>query len=257
MNWVIQKKLGYFINKKISAQVRYAAICQSKVFQFAKTINQETIDQLKRERGRKAKIKNVVELGRGLELPPEYSPPRSFDPKDKCQQYLIEQIRRSLDNCSMRALKQNAMKITTSVATLKNLIRRAEWREMEALCGIASGYMFFCAKPYDGIDYVGIGGTNFLHALKCLSGFIPWEKYLRPGDILFNGESGKTNNIRWVVTEDTSALKNEAVVFGDGGLLIMEVQTPELRFFGRTIAWYGVLSFVGQNILHIPERKKG
>jgi hypothetical protein len=97
-----------------------------------------------------------------------------------------------------------------------------------------------------------------LRAVKRHPKFLPWKKYLREGDELFAGEEGATNNIRWSRFDDTFLLKNEAVVFGHQGLLLKEVQTPELRLSlaQDVIGWYGLLALGSQNVLHIPERKR-
>jgi hypothetical protein len=65
--------------------------------------------------------------------------------------------------------------------------------------------------------------------------------------------------IRWIEINNTSALANnkgvagvlgEGLVFGDDGVALAEVETPELRAaipgnFGRyqAVAWYGVLAY--------------
>ena len=112
------------------------------------------------------------------------------------------------------------------------------------------------AEPYDRSHYVGIGGERFLRAVKRHPKFLIWQKYLREGDVLWNGENGATNNIRWIGVSDTSLLKNEGIVFGHQGLFLKEVQTPNIRLLEGAIAWYGILAFGSQNVLHIPERKR-
>ena len=77
---------------------------------------------------------------------------------------------------------------------------------------------------------------------------------MRPGDVLFNSEVGMVEQIRWIEINNTSALSNskgvagvlgEGLVFGDDGVALAEVETPELRAaipgnFGRyqAVAWY-------------------
>lgn len=88
--------------------------------------------------------------------------------------------------------------------------------------------------------------------------FQAWRQWLRPGDVLFNSEVGMVEQIRWIEVNNTSALSNakasgvlgEGLVFGDDGVALAEVETPELRAaipgnFGRyqAVAWYGVLAY--------------
>ena len=231
------------------------AICRAKIFQFAEVMGTKTKIVDPRKKSGETKIK-VTELGRGLELPDDYVPFRSYDPEDIIQKTLIRQMKLTLDRTSAMVLKQKALDITTSSNTLKKLIPGAKWNDTEALCGIISGYMSSCITPYTRNHYIGIGGIKFLLAVKNHPKFLMWKKYLKDGDILFLEEVGATPNIRWIECLDLKAFsKNEAVVFGNKGLLVKEVQPLELRIYERIIAWYEVLGFVGQNVLHIPERR--
>lgn len=263
MNWEWTREPGrdYRVCKAASTQLRYSAISEAKVLQFANAVYELEM-QVKalpeEEMQRKLippKIK-ITEIGRAIQLLPNYIPFRSFDLKDPIQKHLVWQMKNTLDHCSMSALKQGSVNIITSATMLRSVIRGAKWTGVEALCSIISGYMCSRAEPYDRSHYVGIGGIRFLRALKRHPKFLPWQKYLREGDELFIGEDGTTNNIRWIGVSDTSLLKNEGVVFGHQGLLMKEVQTPQLRIFEGMIAWYGILAWTGQNVLHIPERKR-
>ncbi len=88
--------------------------------------------------------------------------------------------------------------------------------------------------------------------------FQAWRQWLRPGDVLFNSEVGMVEQIRWIEINNTSALTTagassvmgQGLVFGDDGVALAEVETPELRAaipgnFGRyqAVAWYGVLAY--------------
>lgn len=241
--------------KVASSKLLERAIIGTKIFQFVEEIGPkgEIVDPPKGRR--KAKIA-VTELGRGILLPENYSLFRSYDPEDIIQKVLIKQIMKTLDRCSAEALKQNPLNITTSMATIRKLIPGAKWNNIEALCGIISGYMSSCAVPYVGDRYVGIGGEGFLRAIKQHPKLLLWKEYLNEGDLLFEGEIGATLNIRWVECEDTKIFQGDGVVFGNRGLLIKEITPTELRIYKSIIAWYGLLDFVGQNVLHIPDLKR-
>jgi hypothetical protein len=250
-------KSSYFISREVSSALRYAAIGNSRVFQFASDIQpEEVIDPPKRKKESKIAVRN---LGRAILLPNDFLPFRVYDPEDVVQKHLVRQLRRSLDHCSAEALKQNALEITTSGAAIEKLILGAEWSRIEAILGIISAYMSSCVQPYAINHYVGIGGVKFLRQIKCLPKFLPWQEYLKEGDILYLGEVGRTNNnIRWAEDNDMTNFSDDAIVFGDRGLCIQEVSPIELRLYKSIIAWYGVLSFVGQNVIHIPgKRRKG
>lgn len=89
--------------------------------------------------------------------------------------------------------------------------------------------------------------------------FQAWRQWLRPGDVLFNSEVGMVEQIRFIEINNTTALSNakgagsvlgECLIFGDDGVALAEVETPELRAaipgnFGRyqAVAWYGVLAY--------------
>lgn len=263
MNWRWMKKIKkdkrfpqptYLTCKAASQKLFYASLCRSKIFQFAKNVKSiETIDSPKKKGT--AKI-GVTELGRGIELPENYPLFHSYDPEEIIQKTIVKQTMMALDRSSAEALKQNALKITTSTATLKKLIPEAKWNDTGALLSIISGYMPSCAIPFERDSYIGIGGVRFLRAIKRHPGFLIWEKYLNEGDVLFNGEIGATSNVRWIQCLDITVLRNGAMVFGGGGLLVQEVQPLEIRVYELMIAFYGILGFAGQNVLHIPERRK-
>lgn len=259
--WKKEPSKAYLTCKAASTQLRYAALLEARVVQFAHAVYEPEM-QVKNmtEEGVQRKLIppkiKITKIGRAIELLPNYVPFQLFDLKDPIQKHLVWQIRNVLDHLSMAALKQGSMEIITSATVLGSVIRRAKWTGIEALCGIVSGYLSSCMQPYCGIDYMGIGGVRFLRAVKSHPKVHSWKEYLNEGDVLWNGEICKINNIRWIELSDTSLLKNEAVVFGHQGLLLNEVQTPELRIFEGMIAWYGLLAIGSQNVLHIPERKR-
>ena len=259
--WTKEPDKAYLTCKAASTQLRYAALDEARVLQFADAVYEPEVQEkvLTEEGSQRKPIPRKIKLtetGRVIKLSENYVPFDSFDLKDPVQKHLVWQIRNTLDHCSMAALKQGSAEISTSAPILKSVIQRVKWTGIEALCSIISGYMCSRAEPYDRTHYVGIGGIRFLRALKRHPKFRPWQQYLREGDELFSGEDGVTNNIRWVGLTDTSLLNNEGVVFGHQGLLLKEVQTPNLRFFKEGIAWYGILAFGSQNVLHVPERKR-
>lgn len=254
--WAKDKSLGYLKCEVGSQALRVVAISNTKILQFAQ--EKESEDGTKPKKGkRESKALVITEIGRGIELPYGYPLFRRYDPEDYIQRHLVNQMTRIFEHLSARALKQNALSVTSSIA-LKRLIPRAKWNDTEAICGVASGYMSSCVQPYDKNCYVGIGSVRFLRSIKSNRSFLHWKEYLNPGDVLFNGEIGSTNNsIRWVECNDTSLFSDDGVVFGNRGLLIQEVSPIELRIYESMIAWYGILAIGGgDNVLYIPSGKR-
>ena len=91
---------------------------------------------------------------------------------------------------------------------------------------------------YERGNYIGLGSVKLLRGIKNDPDFLAWRQWLRPGDVLFNSEVGMVEQIRWIEINNTQALKNnrgtssclgEGIVFGDDGVALAEVETPELR----------------------------
>ena len=112
---------------------------------------------------------------------------------------------------------------------------------------------------YEAGAYIGLGTTKLLRGIKNDPDFQAWRYWLKPGDVLFKSEVGMVEQIRWIEITNTDSLDEsvgssgvlgEGLVFGEDGVAIAEVLTPELRAaipggYGRWkgMAWYGVLGY--------------
>lgn len=112
---------------------------------------------------------------------------------------------------------------------------------------------------YEAGNYIGLGSTKLLRGIKNDPDFQAWRYWLKPGDVLFKSEVGTVEQIRWIEVTNTDVLDDsvgssgvlgEGLVFGEDGVAIAEVITPELRAaipggYGRWkgMAWYGVLGY--------------
>jgi len=111
--------------------------------------------------------------------------------------------------------------------------------------------------PWEGEDYIGIFRTLAHRGVKRDPAWEEWHKYTDP-QVKANGEVGRIENIRHIVTNHNLALRKqgtnsvlgEGVVFGRDAVAMAEVLTPEMRAavgadFGRSkaVAWYGILEF--------------
>lgn len=107
--------------------------------------------------------------------------------------------------------------------------------------------------------YVGLLSTKAARGIKLDTNFQEMTKYLRPGQLVYNSEIGKAEQIRVSEVNHATALSNsvgtdgvlgQAVIFGEDGVGMAEVETPELRMaipaeFGRqhAVAWYGIFEY--------------
>ena len=209
----------------------------------------------------------VEQLGRGVEYTSLAQDLGKFDPETGAQKKLRDQMKLVLDTKAAAAFK------TAKVIFIPTSLTGGEWDvdgtpSTSALAnitiehmGIIRDYMTDSIHVpfYSGEEYVGLCSTKFLRGIKNDPNFIEWRKYIQPGDVLFKSEVGKVEGIRCVEVNHTNALSNakgtgsvlgEAVIFGDDGVAMIEVVTPELRAavpgnFGldKAVAWYGVLAF--------------
>jgi N4-gp56 family major capsid protein len=121
-------------------------------------------------------------------------------------------------------------------------------------------YMFSTLNiaPYMGDDYVCVMITQAKRGLMRDPAWVDWKKYTDPS-AKFNGETGRIENIRFVETNNTSALSDglgtgdvmgEAVFFGEDPVVMAVAEDPHLRAkessdYGRSkgVAWYGIYGF--------------
>jgi N4-gp56 family major capsid protein len=214
----------------------------------------------------------VVEFGRGVEYTNLSEQLGKFNPRSYLQSALDRQMQRVMDTNAAYAFQDGtAVKIcfiptsltggvfdtdgTPSTLASHNL----SFDHMGVLADYMSGTIH--VPPYEGEDYIGLSCRKSLRGLKQDNLWQLLHMYLQKGDLFFKGEVGKAENIRWVQVDREQAFSNsagnstvlgEAVVFGDEGVVRVEVDTPQLYAdpnyqsdFGRTkaVAWRGILAF--------------
>jgi hypothetical protein len=255
MSWKWEFGNGYYFCDQASLMLRQAALYKLRVAQFASTeFDKVEVKKSGPDFSVQETAITVSEFSRGVKITLSEIPVR-FESSDPIQSNLINQLSNCMDKVSIFALKSGATSIKTT--GLNRLIPKGTWTEMEALLGIGEAYLAHLTKPYDGRWYIGIGGRGLLKSIREVNNFGKWQSYLREGDILFEGEIGSTNNMRWIEYWKSSALpSNEAVMFGDGGLRMIEAQDVRLRVEDGVIAWCGVIGFGGDNVLHIRDKRK-
>ena len=210
----------------------------------------------------------VSALGRGVEYTSLADELSFFDLKVPIQKKLKDQLAQVNDNLAAAAFKTTYVIATPVSAT------GIEWDTGNATpsteatsnltiahCGVIRDYAkdTLFIPPYEKGNFIGLASTKALRGIKNDPDFQAWRQWLRPGDVLFNSEVGMVEQIRFIEINNTSALSNaaghgsvlgEALIFGDDGVALAEVETPELRAaipgnFGRyqAVAWYGVLAY--------------
>lgn len=114
--------------------------------------------------------------------------------------------------------------------------------------------------PYEGDDYVCIMATMAKRGLMRDPAWVDWKKYTDPA-AKYNGEVGRIENIRFVETNNTTALPDSlgtgsvlgsAVFFGEQPVTMAVAEDPHLiaddninSSYGRAkgVAWYGIYGF--------------
>lgn len=210
----------------------------------------------------------VTEIGRSVPFTSFAQDLSAFDLENNIQRRLRDQMRLVLDSMSATAFKTAQVKYTPRGAASGNfdtggtvtLAAIANWGVYHA--ERVRDYMFdtLQAPGVDGgDDYVGIFRSQSIRGMKSDPDWEQWHVYTDPQS-KFNSEVGKIEQIRHIETnhanalalQGTSSILGEGVVFGDDGVALAEVLTPELRGqmnvgqdFGRAnaVAWYGILQF--------------
>ena len=207
----------------------------------------------------------VSEIGRAVPFTSFAEDLTWYDLENSVQRRLRDQMKLVLDTMAATAFKTAQVKyIPTGTAAgtfdtdgTASTAATANWNMYHV--EEVRDYMFdtLHTPPYAGDDYVGIFRTLGLRGIKRDPSWEEWHKYTDP-QAKFNNEIGRIENVRHVETNHanalakvgTSSVLGEGVVFGEDGIAMAEVMTPELRAampsdFGRSkaVAWYGILNF--------------
>ena len=285
---------GVLKNHTLSAKLREAAIAQTKFMQFVDTepgygrqkgdsvtvrrirnISEPTSASLgERDRipidtfAESSVTITVNELGRGVEYTHKLQLLNAYDPEDKIQRKLRQQLSLVLDPSAAAAFKTAKIVYiptslsggefdtdgTPSTAALQNLT--------VAHVKVIRDYMSdsIHVPGYNaGEQYICLASTKALRGLKNDPEWMAWRQYAQPEQAFFVGEVGMIENIKLIEVNHTNALSGskgtgsvlgEALFFGDDGVTMAVAEDPELRAaipgdFGRqkAVAWYGVLAF--------------
>ena len=291
--WAYDKNSGAYQSHALSKKLRFAAICDTVFTQFAKPV--DGFGKRKGETVTITKIKNlttptssalnestripidtfdiasgtitVEELGRGVEYTSLADDLSFFSLLNPIQRKLKDQLAIVMDGLAATQFKATyVVAVPTAASTITwdtdgTLSETGVNNLGYAHCGLIRDYMrdTLTIPWYEKSRYMGIASTKALRGIKSDGEFQAWRQYLEPGEVLYNSEVGTLEQIRFIESNNTSALSNakgtgsvlgEAVIFGDDAVGLAEVQAPELRAaipgdFGRSkaVAWYGVLAY--------------
>lgn len=207
----------------------------------------------------------VVEIGRSVPFTSFAQDLSFFDLENGIQRRLKNQMAQVMDTKAAVAFRTAQVKyIPTGLSAgtfdtdgSATTSATANWNVFHA--EEVYDYLFdtLNAPPWSGEDYIGIFRTLAHRGVKRDPAWEEWHKYTDP-QVKANGEVGRIENIRHIVTNHNLALRQrgtnsvlgEGVVFGQDAVAMAEVLTPELRAavgadFGRSkaVAWYGILEF--------------
>lgn len=289
--WTFDAPSGVYKNHALSADLRSAAVAESKFMQFVRPesgYGRKSGESITIARVSSLAIPSSGKLTEGLKIPEDSltistvaitvsewgravpytslsEDLSKFDMESIVQQELMKQMRLVLDGAAAAAFKACKVKArSTSVSAVAfdtagsftalgtNQLDVAHVEQIR-------DYMYkdLLVPPYEGDDYVALVSTKAKRGLLSDPAWEDWHKYTDP-QAKYNGEIGRIENIRFIETNNNSALGNavgtnsigEAVFFGSDAVVMAVALDPELRAgipgdFGRqkAVAWYGIMDF--------------
>lgn len=291
-SWVSDGPSGVYKNHDLSSKIRLASIKATKFMQFAKP--EEGYGKKKGESVTITRVSNVTvpssdilsefsripedtlslstqaitvyERGRAIPYTSLAADLSSYDLESVIQRKLKDQLSLSMDIAAAAAFCEGQiLAVPTGVAattfetdgSVSNAaVSNLNMYHVESI----RDYMFQTLNiaPYINDDYVAIVLTQAKRGLMRDPSWVDWKKYTDPA-AKFNGEIGRIENIRFVETNNTSALDankgtgsvlGECVFFGEDPVAMAVAEDPHLvakesEDYGRSkgVAWYGIYGF--------------
>lgn len=291
-SWTADAPTGVYKNHDLSARIRMAAIQQTKFMSFVKpepgygkkqgesititrvsNVSVPTSDVLNETTripedtiSLSTQAISVSERGRAIPYTSLSVDLGHFDLENAIQMKLRDQLAISMDNTASAAFKAGqVLAIPTGVSTTtfdtdgtasSVAASNLNMYHVEQIRDYMYGSLYM--QPYAGDDYICVMSYKAKRGLMSDPKWVDWKKYTDPS-AKYNGEVGRIENIRFVETNNTSALSatagtgsvlGEAVFFGQDPVCMAVAQDPELRAkesedYGRSkgVAWYGIYGF--------------
>lgn len=292
--WTYDAPSGTYKNHAMSDQLRYAAIAEAKFMQFVRpesgygrkmgesiTITRvstlavpsngrlsETDRIPEQELTITTKSITVSEFGRSVPYTSLGDDLGKFNVENIIQKTLKDQLKLVMDGAVASAFKSSDAKIKATPTGVSSISFGTSGVAPATASANLNVYHVEQIRDYmygtlhipaaEGDDYIGIVSTKAKRGLINDPNWEVWHKYTDP-EAKYNGEIGRIENIRFIESNNASALSGslgtggvlgEAVFFGADAVVMAVVQDPELRAsipgdFGRqkAVAWYGLLDF--------------
>lgn len=290
--WTYDAPSGVYKNHALSGDIRMAAIAMTQFVQFTKpadgygmhkgsnvTITRisnvavpsddsliETDRMPEDTLSLSTQAISVTERGRAIPYTSLSLDLAHFDLENAIQKKLRDQLSLRMDILAATAFKVGQVKAipdgiasltmdtdgsaSTTAASNINVYHVEQIRDQL--------YSTYNVMPYEGGDYMCVISTKGRRGIIRDPNWEKWKTYTEPS-AKYNGEIGRIEGIRFVESNNTSALSGslgassvlgEAVFFGDDPVVMASVMDPELRAkesedYGRSkgVAWYGIYGY--------------
>lgn len=287
-SWSVDAPTGVFKNHELSSKIRMASIKKTIFNQFvtpeagygkkkgesititrvsnvtvpSSDVLQETNPIPEDTISISTQALTVSERGRAIPYTSLAMDLGHFDLNNAIQAKLMEQLKVSMDNDAATAFKAGKI-LATPTGVAETTFETDGAASTAGLAGInlfhvstIRDYLFStlnCA-PYVDDDYMGIVITQAKRSIMNDPDWKDWHKYTDP-KAKFNGEIGRSDGVRFIETNNTTALPDglgtgdvlgSCVFFGEQPVVMGVVEDPHLRLkevtdYGRSkgVAWYG------------------
>jgi N4-gp56 family major capsid protein len=249
--WTFDSPTGVYKSHEMSADLRDAAIAQTKFMQFVRpesgygrkkgeaititrtsNIAQPTSGRLtESERIPEDSLTmstvaiTVSEWGRAVPYSSLADDLSTFDMNNNVQKNLRKQMELVLDSAAAAAFKSTSAKVKAIPTGASSLVFDTDGTaSTQALANVGMyhleqirDYMFstLYVPPYEGDDYIGLFSTKACRGIKSDPAWEDWHKYTNP-EAKFNAEIGRIENIRIIEVNNTNALSGSK---GSGSVL--------------------------------------
>lgn len=255
-SWTFDAPNGVYKNHAMSADLRQAAIAETKFMQFCKpeaNYGRKSGESITITRISNLAVPTNGRLTEGVRIPEDdlvittiaitvsewgRSVPftslaedlSKFDIENICQRSLKDQMKLVMDSAAATAFKAGQIKAiangvtsivfdtdgTASTTATSNMLMF----HVEAIRDYMFGTLHI--PPYEGDDYICLISTKAKRGVMSDPGWETWHKYTDP-QAKYNGELGRVENIRFIEVNNSAALSGS---IGTGGV------AGEAVFFG-------------------------
>ena len=266
--WTFDAPSGTYKNFSLSADLRSAAVAESKFMQFVRPesgYGRKSGESITIARVSNLAIPTSGKLVEGIKIPEDSLTISSvsitvsewgravpytslsddlskFDMESIVQKELMKQMRLILDNAAAAAfktckLKANSTSVSAVTISTSGSFSGSSTNKLNvAMVEQIRDYMYQTAivPPYEGDDYICILSTPAKRGLLSDPSWEDWHKYTDPQS-KYNGEVGRIENIRFIETNNAGALGSttanigDALFFGADAVVMAVALDPELR----------------------------